>query len=129
MNSLCSKLGMVLNIDVFGPGLRIAHPYGIVVSGKARIGSNCLLYQCVTIGINENEIGAPVIGDNVVIGSGAKIIGSVKITNDVCIGANAVVVKDILCPQTTWGGVPARQLSKFGGKRFLSRYLFNKDEQ
>lgn len=104
MEHLCTKLGMELHINCFGPGLRIAHPFGIVVSGNARVGSNCFIHQGVTIGINENEDGAPKIGDNCVLGAGAKIIGDVTIADDVCIGANAVVVKSILEPHTTWGG-------------------------
>ena len=104
MERLCSKLGMVLSVNVFGPGLRIGHPNGIVVAPKAKVGKNCFIHQSVTIGINENEDGAPIIGDNFVAGAGAKIIGNITIASDVCVGANAVVVKTIEEPQTTWGG-------------------------
>ena len=72
---------------------------GIFVSGAARIGKNCVIFQQVTIGSitlpDARSNGAPVIGDNVYIGSGAKIIGAVKIGNNVRIGANAVVYKDV----------------------------------
>ncbi len=124
MERICTKLGMILSVGVFGPGLRIAHPFGVIVAKKARIGTNCFLHQGVTIGLNENEEGAPVIGDNFVAGAGAKIIGSVTIANNVCVGANAVVVKDISNANTTWGGVPAKQISSNSSVRYLNPLLF-----
>ena len=67
---------------------------GIVVSHYAEIGENCIINQQVTIG--GGNLGQKVIiGNNVMIGSGAKIIGPCKIGNNVKIGANAVVAKDI----------------------------------
>ena len=66
---------------------------GIIVSNEAVIGKNCTLYHQVTIGGGNG--GAPVIGDNVLIGAGAKIIGPVKIGNHVKIGAGCVVVMDV----------------------------------
>lgn len=72
---------------------------GIFVSGAAEVGHSCVIFQQVTIGSialpGAKRIGAPIIGDNVYIGSGAKIIGSVKIGNNCRIGANAVVHKDV----------------------------------
>jgi len=72
---------------------------GILVSGGAVIGSGCTIFHQVTIGSNLLEDtahpGAPVIGDNVYIGAGAKIIGGVRVGNNVRIGANCVVVTDI----------------------------------
>ena len=69
------------------------------MSGGAVIGSGCTIFHQVTIGSNLLEDtrhpGAPVIGDNVYIGAGAKIIGGIKIGNNVRIGANCVVVTDI----------------------------------
>lgn len=77
-------------------------PHGmksIFVSGGAKVGHNCIIFQQVTVGSvtlpDAKSIGAPTIGDNVYIGSGAKIIGSVKVGNNVRIGANAVVYKDV----------------------------------
>lgn len=81
--------------------------HGIIVSHYAHIGKDAWIAQQVTIGQAINENVAPTLGDNVVIGAGAKIIGNVRIGNNVTIGANAVVVNDIpdncIC-----GGIPAR---------------------
>ena len=67
--------------------------YGIIISHNAVIGSNCTIFHQVTIG--EGKGGAPVIGDNVLIGAGAKIVGNVKIGSNSKIGVNAVVVHDV----------------------------------
>lgn len=66
---------------------------GIIVSNDAVIGEKCQLYHHVTIG-GGNE-GSPIIGDNVLIGAGAKLIGAIKIGNNVKIGAGCVVAIDI----------------------------------
>lgn len=78
---------------------------GIIVSYYAKIGSNCTINQQVTIA--EDNEKAAVIGDNVFIGTGAKILGNVHIGNNVRIGANAVVVKDVP-DNCTVVGIPAR---------------------
>ena len=82
------------------------HLNGIIISHYAKIGKNCTIYQQVTIAQDENNMAAT-IGDNVIIGAGAKIIGNVKIGDNVKIGANAVVTKDIPSNSTAVG-VPAR---------------------
>lgn len=73
--------------------------WGIFISRQAIIGTGCTIFQQVTIGYNNikdsKTYGAPVIGQNCVIGAGAKIIGGVRIGNNVRIGANAVVVEDV----------------------------------
>ena len=74
--------------------------YGIFVSGGAVIGNNCVIFQHVTIGsntlIDSKSSGAPTIGDNCYIGTGARIIGNVKVGNNVRIGANTVVYQNVL---------------------------------
>lgn len=66
---------------------------GIFISHNAQIGRNVKIYHQVTIGEGNN--GAPIIGNNVIIGAGAKIIGRVHIGNNAKIGANCIVFKDI----------------------------------
>ena len=67
--------------------------YGIVLSHNAVVGRNCTIYHQVTIG--QGRGGAPVIGDDVVIGAGAKIIGGIRIGNGAKIGAGCVVSCDV----------------------------------
>lgn len=85
--------------------------FGIFISNSSRIGRNVVIFQQVTIGSNALENhekqGAPEIGDNVIIGAGAKIIGNIKIGDNCRIGANCVVVKDME-PNTTAVAAPTR---------------------
>lgn len=96
-----------------GPGFVIRHIGGIIIGGKTKIGNNCEIRQGVTFGGNlgKKKYGTtqPIVGDNVLIGAGAKILGPVKIGDNCIIGANAVVVSDI--PENcVAGGIPAKVL-------------------
>lgn len=69
---------------------------GIIISHYAVIGENCTIFQQVTIGDDtKNRRNAPKIGDNCIIGAGAKLIGKIKIGNNVKIGAGCIVCFDI----------------------------------
>lgn len=87
------------NNIIDGPINFLHGTYGVFISGSAKIGKNCTIFQQVTIGSNmlldSKNLGSPSIGDNCLIGAGAKIIGNVKIGNNCRIGANAVVTKDM----------------------------------
>lgn len=115
------KLGVKLNIEIwpnqFGPELSIAHTGGIVVNGNAKIGCNCRIHEGVTIGATNGDSSAARIGDNVFLGSGAKIIGDVYLADNVAVGAGAVVVKSIFDENVTVGGVPAKIISHTGSKK------------
>ena len=93
------KLGRRFRIDHFG---------GIVISGDAVFGDDCIIRNGVTVGLRHTgERGAPVIGDRADIGAGAKILGSIRIGDDVAVGANAVVIADV--PSNSIAvGVPAK---------------------
>ena len=108
------NLGFSIPINVFGPGLAIVHYGTIVVAAGAQIGKNCRIHEGVTIGATNGSTTAAIIGDNVFIGSGAKIIGEVKIPNNVAIAANSVVIKDVVCEPCgcTIGGVPSKKISE-----------------
>ena len=81
---------------VIGHNFVIDHSYGIVIHGQARFGDNCRIRTGVVVGLNRvTETQAPVFGNNVDIGAGAKILGNIRIGNDVLIGANAVVLTDV----------------------------------
>lgn len=88
-----------------GGGLLIPHPNGIVIHPSSSIGPNCLIFQQVTIGMQER--GVPVVGGHVDIGAGAKILGSIRIGDHARIGANAVVLADVPAGATAVG-IPAR---------------------
>ena len=88
-----------LNVEIPDSTVFPHQYYGIFISGWAKIGENCTIFQHVTIGSNTLSDtlhpGAPIIGDNVYIGSGAKLVGGVSVGNNVRIGANCIVFKDI----------------------------------
>ncbi|HXK32656.1 MAG TPA: hypothetical protein VNM91_01410 [Dehalococcoidia bacterium] len=94
-----------------GPGLMIPHG-NIVIDGRVRIGRDCQVNPWVTIGLsNSKKLGfsadGPTIGDNVHIGTGAKLLGPITVGDYARIGANAVVLHDVP-PNSTVVGAPAR---------------------
>lgn len=112
-NSQCGRYWTGIEIHPgaqIGKGLFIDHGMGIVIGETAVIGDNCTIYHGVTLGGRGHTKGAkrhPTIGDNVLIGAGAKILGPVTIGNDSNIGANAVVIHDV--PENaTVVGVPGK---------------------
>lgn len=111
--SLKVKSGIQIGVNCnIGEGLSIPHYGNIVVADNCLIGKNCTILQGVTIGANtfKNRYKCAEIGDNVVIGAGAKLIGPVRIGNNVTIGANSVVTSDIQ-DNCVVGGIPAKVLS------------------
>jgi serine O-acetyltransferase len=90
-----------------GHRLLIEHFGGIIISGDAIIGDDVVIRQGVTIGLRTTgNRGAPIIGDRVDIGAGAKLLGNIRIGSDAIIGANAVVLCDV--PEGALAvGVPA----------------------
>jgi len=101
-----------------GKGLRLPHPMGIVIHGKASLGDYCTIMQQVTIGnrSEKSKNDLPVIESNVYIGAGAKILGSCTLGTGCVIGANAVVIHDI--PEhSVAAGVPARIISRGATRR------------
>ena len=103
--------------DTIGKRLVIDHGMGIVIGETAEIGDDCLIYHGVTLGGTGKDVGKrhPTIGNNVLIGTGAKVLGPIKIGDGSRVAANAVVLKDI--PEnSTAVGSPARVV-KVDGKR------------
>ncbi len=118
---ILAKLFSMTNVAVFGVesspqvriggGLFLPHTVGTVL-GAESIGNNVTILQCVTLGTSEPDNGftaslRPVIGNNVVLGAGAKVIGRVTIGDHAKVGANAVVLQDVP-PYAIAVGVPAR---------------------
>ena len=100
-----------------GEGFFIDHGMGVVIGETTIIGNNVLIYQGVTLGGTGKERGKrhPTIGDNVVVGAGAKILGNITIGDNSYIGSNAVVIKDVPANSTVVG-VPGR-ITKQEGKK------------
>ena len=98
-----------------GGGLLLPHPNGVVIHPNTVIGNNCLIFQQVTIGLNDKSELPPVISDHVDIGAGAKIIGNITLGYNSRVGANAVLTKS-LPENTTAIGIPARFQSRNGTK-------------
>jgi serine O-acetyltransferase len=93
----------------FGPGLFIDHGMGVVIGETAEVGSDVTIYQGVTLGGLGFAAGKrhPTVGDNVTIGSGAKLLGPITIGACAKIGANTVVIHDVE-PNATVVGIPGR---------------------
>lgn len=112
---------MISGVAKIGPGFYICHFGGIWISNEAVIGRNVNLSQDVTIGVTSRgkRVGAPVIGNNVYIGPGAKVIGKIRIGNNVAIGANSLVCRDVP-DNAVVAGVPARVISMQGAAGYVN---------
>jgi serine O-acetyltransferase len=103
---------------VIGRRLFIDHGMGVVIGETARIGDDVTLYHGVTLGGTtwKREQRHPVLGDDVVVGAGAKVLGPIEVATGSRIGSNAVVIKDV--PENSVVvGVPGRVVSKDGGRQ------------
>lgn len=92
-----------------GRGFFIDHGMGVVIGETAEIGDNCTLYHGVTLGGTSwaKEKRHPTLGDNVIIGSGAKILGPFEVGDNSKVGSNSVVVKEVP-DNATVVGIPGR---------------------
>ena len=109
-----------------GRRLVIDHGMGIVIGETAEIGDDCLLYQGVTLGGTGKDQGKrhPTLGDNVMVGSGARILGPFKVGDNARIAANAVVLSEV--PEdATAVGIPA-QIVRIAGRS--TRYADDVDQ-
>ncbi|MBR1864313.1 MAG: serine O-acetyltransferase [Ruminococcus sp.] len=100
-----------------GKGLLIDHGSGVVIGETAEIGDYCLLYQGCTLGGTGKDQGKrhPTLGNNVMVGCGAKVLGPFKVVDNAKIAANAVVLEPVPANSTAVG-VPAR-IVRQNGKR------------
>jgi serine O-acetyltransferase len=100
-----------------GKNFFIDHGMGVVIGETAIVGDNVLLYQGTTLGGTGKETGKrhPTLGNNVVVGAGAKILGNILIGDNSYIGANAVVIKNVP-PNSTVVGIPGRITKQDGQK-------------
>ena len=100
-----------------GKNVFIDHGMGVVIGETAVVGDNCTIYQGVTLGGTGKDKGKrhPTIGNNVTIGSGAKILGPFTVGDNSKVAANAVVLNEIP-PNSTCVGVPAHVVKREGVK-------------
>lgn len=118
-----SQIGRFLTGIEIHPGAQIGerffidHGMGVVIGETTIIGNDVLIYQGVTLGGTGLQKGKrhPTLGNNIVIGTGAKVLGNIVIGDNSYIGANAVVIKDVP-PNSTVVGVPGR-VTKQDGKK------------
>ena len=98
-----------------GRGILIDHGMGVVIGETAEVGDNCTIYQGVTLGGTGKDKGKrhPTVGNNVLIGAGAKVLGPITVGDDAKIAANAVILQDVP-PNSTAVGVPARIVRQDG---------------
>ena len=100
-----------------GRGVFIDHGMGVVIGETAIVGDYSLIYQGVTLGGTGKEMGKrhPTLGENVVVGGGAKVLGNIQIGNNVRIGAGSVVLRDVPS-NCTVVGIPGRVVYRSGVK-------------
>ena len=100
---------------VIGRGFFIDHGMGVVIGETAIVGDYALIYQGVTLGGTGKESGKrhPTLGNNVVVGAGAKVLGNIEIGNNVRIGAGSVVLRNVPSDCTVVG-VPGRIIYRSG---------------
>ena len=126
---LISHLSRFLTGIEIHPGARIGssffidHGMGVVIGETTVIGNNVTLFQGVTLGGTGKEKGKrhPTLGNNIVVGVGAKVLGNIVIGDNVKVGANSVVLESVP-PDSTVVGVPGRVV-KQGGKRLTETML------
>lgn len=100
-----------------GKGLVIDHGTGVVIGETAEIGDNCTIYQGVTLGGTGKDVGKrhPTLGNNVMVGAGAKVLGPFYIGDNTKIAANAVVLEEI-SENCTAVGIPAKVVRREGAR-------------
>jgi len=100
-----------------GEGVFIDHGMGVVIGETAIIGDYALIYQGVTLGGTGKQSGKrhPTLGENVVVGAGAKVLGNISVGNNVRIGAGSVVLRDVPSDCTVVG-IPGRIVHRSGVK-------------
>ena len=100
-----------------GEGLFIDHGMGVVIGETTEIGDNCTLYQGVTLGGTGKDQGKrhPTLGDNVLVGAGARVLGPINIGDNSKIASGAVVLRDV--PEnSTAVGIPAKVVRRDGAR-------------
>ncbi len=117
LNFMLFGIEIAVNCKI-GPGVFFPHTQGTVI-GAYSIGSNAVIYQGVTVGARDldftyDEDHRPVLGDDVMLGAGAKVLGGIRVGDGVTVAANAVLLMSVP-NQCVVGGVPAKILKTRNG--------------
>lgn len=108
-----TKLGFVIGDGVLGENVKFFHRGSIIINPGAKVGDGCKFHGDACIGVKKTgEEGAPVLGQNVDIGVGARILGDIYIADNIIIGANSVVTQSFYEPGIVIAGIPAKKILK-----------------
>jgi len=109
LHKLIFKVDMHPSANI-GEGVQLVHGFAVVIGGNSIIGKNVAIFDGVSLGKKNvgHQGGMPIIGDNVILGSGAKILGDVKIADNSIVGANSVVLSSFEEAGSVIAGIPAR---------------------
>lgn len=120
-NKVCGYLNLSLSpITSIGSGVVFPHGFPLVINSATKIGKNCIIHPCVLIGRDRGKDGAPVIGNNVFVGNGAKIIGNPCIGDWCFISPGAVITKNI--PANSVVGFGLNNIINGDGKIHVEMY-------
>jgi len=111
---LQNRYGMHVALNCCGKGLKIMHLGPLLMNAKITVGENCSFHFNTAVVAGGTDDAVPTLGDNVMLGIGAVVLGGVTIADGVAVGANAVVNRDVLEPDITVAGVPAKKISDHG---------------
>lgn len=124
LQQLRNKTGIQISpATKIGKGFYIGH-WGSIVINAREIGENVNIIQTCTIGVayRGDRGGTPIIGNNVYIGSGARIFGGIRVGNNVAIGVNSVVTRDVE-DNSVIVGAPAKVISNKGSEGYIYSYI------
>lgn len=112
-----NKYCMRIPLNTCGRGLHFYHQGTILINSDVVIGENVSFHFNTAVVNKRTGDGAPVIGNNVMLGIGSVVVGNVSVANDVIVGANAVVTHSVTEENVSVAGVPARIVSRQGNRR------------
>lgn len=110
LSRIQNRYALHIPINVFDKGFSLPHVVPVVVNASSRVGKYCRLNMGVNIGEIDGK--APVLGDHVYLGPGAKVFGGIRIADGIWIGANAVVNKSCEENGATLVGIPAKVVKR-----------------
>lgn len=109
-----NKYSIHIPPNVCDKGLKLLHIGPILINGNAKVGENCVFHINTALVAGGRNNGAPVLGNNVIMGYGSVVLGDTYVSNGIAIGANAVVNKSVTEQNVAIAGVPAKIISNNG---------------